>query len=109
ALSAGIVVASPLMLTNGVGGLHNDLLMVGLMAAALVVAAERSWQWAAVIGGLAAAVKVPGGLICIAVVLVSLPVTATLVDRLRRLVLVGGISLGTLAGLGLVWGLSIGW
>src|SRR3546814_508291 len=41
ALSTGIVIASPLMMANGVGGLHNDLLIVGLMAAALVVAAER--------------------------------------------------------------------
>ncbi|MDT0200719.1 polyprenol phosphomannose-dependent alpha 1,6 mannosyltransferase MptB [Nocardioides sp. AE5] len=109
ALSAGIVIASPLMLTTGVGGLHNDLLMVGLMSAALVVAAERNWCAAAVLGGLAAAVKVPGGLICIAVALVSLPVAASLWERVRRLVAVGAISLATLAGLGLVWGLGIGW
>lgn len=109
ALAAGIVIASPLMMTNGVGGLHNDLLMVGLMAAALVVAAERSWLWAAVLGGAAAAVKLPGGLICISVALVSLPLAATLFERVRRLVLVGVISLGTVVGLGLVWGLGVGW
>lgn len=109
ALAAGIVIASPLMMTHGVGGLHNDLLMVGLMAAALVVAAERSWLWAAVLGGAAAAVKLPGGLICISVALVSLPLAATGFERVRRLAVVGAISLGTVIGLGLVWGLGIGW
>jgi alpha-1,6-mannosyltransferase len=109
ALSTGIVIASPLMMANGVGGLHNDLLMVGLMAAALVVAAERSWQWAAVLGGAAAAVKLPGGLICIAGALVSLPLAAPTVERVRRLAAVGAISLGTLFGLGAAWGLGAGW
>jgi alpha-1,6-mannosyltransferase len=97
------------MLANGVGGLHNDLLMVGLMAAALVVAAERGWQWAAVLGGTAAAVKLPGGLVCVAVVLVSLPVAASLAERVRRLAAVGSLALGTLWGLGAVWGLGAGW
>jgi alpha-1,6-mannosyltransferase len=60
-----VVVASPLMLANGVGGLHNDLLMAGLMAAALVAAAEHGWLAGALVGASAAAVKVPGGLVCI--------------------------------------------
>src|SRR3546814_17297347 len=72
------------MIANGVGGLHNDLLMVGLMAAGLVVAVEHGWAWGAALGGLAAAVKVPGGLICIAIALVTLPAAATLTDRVRR-------------------------
>ena len=33
ALASGLALASPLMVANGVAGLHNDLLMVGLMAA----------------------------------------------------------------------------
>jgi hypothetical protein len=109
ALASGIVLASPLMLTNGVGGMHNDLLMAGLMAAALVVAGQWGWPAAAVIGGLAAAVKVPGGLVCIGVVLLSLPAAATLAQRLRRLGAVAGVSFGTLVGLGVVSGLGVGW
>ncbi|KRF13006.1 polyprenol phosphomannose-dependent alpha 1,6 mannosyltransferase MptB [Nocardioides sp. Soil796] len=109
ALASVVVLASPLMVANGVGGLHNDLLMVGLMAAALVVTVERGWQWGALLGGLAAAVKLPGGLVCIAVVLVSLPVAASMVARLRRFAGVGAISLGVLFGLGAVWGLGAGW
>ncbi|WP_067435199.1 polyprenol phosphomannose-dependent alpha 1,6 mannosyltransferase MptB [Nocardioides jensenii] len=109
ALASVFVLASPLMLANGVGGLHNDLLMVGLMAAALVVAVERGWQWGAMLGGLAAAVKLPGGLICVAVVLVSLPVAASMGARLRRFAGVGALSLAVLFGLGAVWGLGAGW
>lgn len=109
ALASAIVLVSPLMLANGVGGLHNDLLMVGLMAAALVVGAERGWAAGAVVGALAAAVKVPGGLVCIGVALVSLPVAATLVQRVRRLTSVAAVSLGTLVGLGIVTGLGSGW
>ncbi len=85
ALASALVVASPLMLANGVGGLHNDLLMAGLMAAALVVAVEHGWAWGAVLGGTAAAVKAPGGLVCVAVALVGLPAAATFTDRVRRL------------------------
>ncbi|WP_447644901.1 polyprenol phosphomannose-dependent alpha 1,6 mannosyltransferase MptB [Nocardioides zeae] len=108
ALATAIVCASPLMLANGAGGLHNDLTMVGLMAAALVVAAERSWVLGAVLGGLAAAVKAPGGLVCIAVALVGLPLAATLAQRLRRLVAVAAVSVTCLVALGLAWGSASG-
>jgi len=104
-----LVVASPLMITNGVAGLHNDLLMVGLMAAALVVAAERGWAYAAVLGGLAAAVKVPGGAVCIGVALVSLVAHATLAERVRRLAACAAVSVGVLVGLGVLSGLGLGW
>lgn len=109
AMASAVALASPLMIANGVGGLHNDLLMVGLMAAALVVAAKNGWVLGAVLGGLAAAVKAPGGLICIAVALVSLPLAATLADRLRRLAAVGGVSVGTLVGSSILSGLGLGW
>lgn len=109
ALASAVVLASPLMIANGVGGLHNDLLMVGLMAAALVAAVEHGWVAGAVLGGLAAAVKLPGGLICVLVVLVALPAGALLVDRLRRLFLVAAVSVGTLVGTGVLWGLGVGW
>ncbi|WP_180923732.1 polyprenol phosphomannose-dependent alpha 1,6 mannosyltransferase MptB [Nocardioides marinisabuli] len=72
AFVSALVLPSPLVLAHGVGGLHNDLLMVGLGAAALVVAAERGWVLGAATGGLAAAVKLPGGLVCLGVVLLSL-------------------------------------
>lgn len=109
ALASAVALASPLMVANGVGGLHNDLLMVGLMAAALVAAAEHGWVTGAVLGGLAAAVKLPGGLICVLVVLVSLPAGALLVDRARRTAQVAAVAVGTLVGTGVLWGLGVGW
>lgn len=109
ALAAALVLGSPLVLANGVAGLHNDLLVAGLMAAALVVATERGWAWGAVLAGAAAAVKVPGGIVCVGIVLVSLPLAAPLAARLRRLVAVGAVAVGTLLGLGLVTGLGDGW
>lgn len=109
ALASALVLVSPLMIANGVAGLHNDLLMVGLMAVALVVGVERGWLWGAVVGGLAAAVKVPGGLVCIAVALVTLPAAAGLAQRVRRLAAVAVVSLGVLVGLGVLTGLGQGW
>lgn len=109
ALATGLVIASPLMMANGVSGLHNDLLMVGLMAVALVVAAERGWVWGAAVGGLAAAVKLPGGVACIGVALLTLAVSAPLAERVRRLAAVGAVSLAVLFGLGVVTGLGSGW
>lgn len=109
AIASAVVLVSPLMVANGVAGLHNDLLMVGLMAAALVVAAERGWVWGAMVAGVAAGVKVPGGLVCVGIALVSLPVGAALLPRLRRLASVGAVAVGTLLGLGVLTGLGNGW
>lgn len=109
ALASALVLVSPLMLANGVAGLHNDLVMVGLMAAALVVAVERGWAWGAAVAGIAAAVKIPGGLVCVGIALVSLPVGAAVATRLRRLAAVGGVAVGTLLVLGLASGLGNGW
>jgi hypothetical protein len=109
ALASALVLASPLMLANGVAGLHNDLLMAGLMAAALVVAADHGWAWGAALGGAAAAVKVPGGLVCLGIVLLSLPVAASPGQRVRRSLAVAGVSVGVLLGLSVVSGLGHGW
>lgn len=109
ALASALVLVSPFMVANGVAGLHNDLLMVGLMAAGLVVAAERGWFWGAALAGLAAAVKAPGGLVCLGIVLVSLPTGARLVDRVRRTGAVAAVCAAVLVGLGAITGLGIGW
>jgi hypothetical protein len=96
ALASAVVIVSPLMLANGVGGLHNDLLMVGLMAAALVLGGQRHWVWGAILGAMAASVKLPGGLVCIGVALASLPVGVGMVQRLRRFVAVAGVAVAAL-------------
>ncbi len=108
ALASCLVLASPLMVANGVAGLHNDLLMVGLMAAALVVARDHGWAAGAVLGGLAAAVKLPGGLVCVAVVLLTAP-AADLLARVRHGARVAAVAVLALVGPGVVWGLGVGW
>ena len=59
-----LVVANPMVVLHGVGGGHNDTLMVGLLAAGLVVAVSPGpWWRAAVVGGvlvgLGASLKIP--------------------------------------------------
>ncbi len=108
-LASWLVLASPLMLAHGVAGLHNDLAMAGLMAVALTTVVERRWVLAAALVGAAAAVKLPGGLVGVAVVLASLPAAASTSDRVRRTVGVGAASFAVLVGLGVVSGLGVGW
>lgn len=109
AVVSALALPSPLLLAHGVAGLHNDLLMVGLAAVALVVAAERGWAAGAVLGGLAAAVKVPGGLVCVGVALVTLPAAAPLARRTGRLAAVAAVSVATLLGTGALAGVGVGW
>lgn len=109
AFASALVLPTPLMMAHGVAGLHNDVLMVGLMAAALVLTVERGWLVGAVVVGLAAAVKLPAGIVGLGVALVSMSLAAPLAERLRRLVAVAAVSGATLVGLGLVSGLGIGW
>lgn len=65
-----LALVNPLLLAHFVAGAHNDALMVGLMVAALACAAGRRTAVAAVLVGLAAAVKVPA--------VVALPFVAVL-------------------------------
>lgn len=109
ALSSCLVLASPLTVANGVAGLHNDLLMAGLMATALVVARRHGWVAGAVLGGLAAGVKLPGGLVCVAVVLVTLPAATRVAVRLGHTLRVAGVAVAALVVPGVVWGLGTGW
>ncbi|NHN54492.1 hypothetical protein G9U51_01690 [Calidifontibacter sp. DB0510] len=109
ALATAVVLGCPLVLANGVGGLHNDLLMVGLMAVGLALAAEGRWVWGLVLAGLAAGVKAPGGLVAIPIVLMSLPAGCSMARRVGRLVLGAVISIGALVGVGYATGLGVGW
>jgi hypothetical protein len=106
---SALVLASPLMLAHGVAGLHNDLMMAGLMAVALVVTVERSWVLGAVLAGLAAAVKLPGGLVGVGVALASLSALVSWQARLWRLVLVAAVAVATLVGTGAAVGVGTGW
>ncbi|WP_310964597.1 polyprenol phosphomannose-dependent alpha 1,6 mannosyltransferase MptB [Nocardioides terrisoli] len=107
--ASALVLASPLVIAHGVGGLHNDLLMAAVMLCALVVARREHWAWAAVLAGVAASVKAPGGLVALGVVLLSLHPGARLSQRLRRTVEVGVLGAGTVVAIGIASGLGFGW
>ena len=109
ARASALVLGCPLTIAHGIGGAHNDLVMAGLMAAALAAAFERWWLVGAVLGGAAAAVKLPGGVVCIGVALVSLPALVALLPRLRRLTTVGAVAVGVLVVGGAVIGVGVGW
>jgi len=54
---------NPLLLAYGVGGAHNDFLLVGLMLGAVLLAVERRPVGAGALGTLAVGVKAPAGLL----------------------------------------------
>ncbi|MGZ4486703.1 MAG: polyprenol phosphomannose-dependent alpha 1,6 mannosyltransferase MptB [Nocardioides sp.] len=103
-----LAAASPLVLAHGVAGLHLDLVMVGLMALALMLAATHRWGWASVAVGLAVAVKPTAVFVVVGVVLLSMP-HDTLLHRLRRAAAVSALALATAVGLGEAGGLGLGW
>lgn len=109
ARASAVVLASPLVMAHGVAGVHNDLLMVGIGATALVLAARHGWLVGAVVVGTAAAVKLPVGVVGIGVVLVTLPVAASGAARLTRAAQVAVVALATVAGIGALSRLGIGW
>lgn len=107
--ASALLLPSPLVLTQAVGGLHNDVLLAGLAAAALVVARDQSWVWGAVLAGLAASVKAPGVLAGVGVVLLTLPAGASLWQRLSRGVQVAVVAAGVVVATGVPQGLGVGW
>ena len=109
ARTSAVALASPLVVAHGIGGLHNDLLLVGLMACALALTRKEVWWWGAVLAGAAAAVKLPGVSIGVGVVLLSLVPGAAVVARVRRAVQVFLTAAVTLLGLSAASGLGLGW
>lgn len=107
--ASAIVLASPLTVVHGVGGVHNDLVMAAVMAAALAAALTHRWVAGAALAGLAAAMKIPGGAVAIGVALVSLPALVPLFPRLRRLTTIAVVSLAVVVASGMAIGVGVGW
>lgn len=101
--------ASPFAIAHGVGGVHLDLLLVGLVCAAWTLARPGRWLAAAAVVGLATAVKAPAAVATLGVVLLTLPAGAGTAQRLRLGASAGAVALGTTVGLGAVGGLGVGW
>ena len=101
-------VASPFVLTQGIGGMHLDLAMVGFLAVAFMMAARGRWVAGAILVGAAAAVKAPGLVAVFGVALLSLP-PSTAASRLLRTGQVAAVASAVLAGSGFIAGLGVGW
>jgi alpha-1,6-mannosyltransferase len=107
--AAALVIASPFVLAHGIGGLHNDLTVAAVVAAALAVTRRDSWLLGAALVGVAAAVKAPGLLGAVGVVLLSVAEEAGPLARLRRSVAVGVVAVVVLLAAGWATGLGTGW
>src|SRR6478609_1555815 len=109
ARASAVVLAGPLTVVHGIGGVHNDVIVAALMAAALTLAIGGRWLVGAALAGAAAAAKVPGGAVAIGVALVSLPVLAGLAPRLRRLLTVAAVAVAVVVATGAAVGVGVGW
>ncbi|MGY2873768.1 hypothetical protein ACVW00_000958 [Marmoricola sp. URHA0025 HA25] len=107
--AAALVVASPFVIVHGIGGMHNDLTVSALVLAALAVTRRGKWVAGALLVGVATAVKAPGILGAVGVVLLSVPPGGGVLARSRRAVAVGAVSAAVLLGAGWVTGLGTGW
>ncbi|MEU0089681.1 polyprenol phosphomannose-dependent alpha 1,6 mannosyltransferase MptB [Kribbella sp. NPDC006257] len=103
-----LVVANPVLITHGLGAAHNDVLMLGVVCAAFAVALTGHWGTAAVLAGTAAAVKLPGGLVVIAIAAVMSPLARPRL-RLASLAIAGVVAVVTLATIGELVGVGSGW
>jgi alpha-1,6-mannosyltransferase len=104
-----LAVASPFTLAHGIGGLHNDLVTVGLAMAGLALTRPRRWLAGALLVGAAASVKAPGAVAAVGVVLLSLPSGASWLARLGRSTVVGAVVTAVVVATGWLTGLGLGW
>lgn len=108
---------NPVMVIHMVGGGHNDAMMVGLVALAMLLADRRhGWILAAVAAGIASAVKQPGVLVAVPAALLALTHLAPLASRaltwLRGIGIVAAASVVAVASsvlTHLACGLGAGW
>ncbi|MEV4266186.1 polyprenol phosphomannose-dependent alpha 1,6 mannosyltransferase MptB [Kribbella sp. NPDC049584] len=108
AFATWLVVLNPMLITHGIGAAHNDVLMIGLACSAFAIALTGRWGTAAVIAGAAAAVKLPGGLVVIAIAAVMSPLAGRLL-RFASLAIAGAVSVLTLFTIGALTGVGSGW
>jgi alpha-1,6-mannosyltransferase len=120
-----LAIAGPLTIVHLIGGIHNDALMVGLLACGLAVAARRRHARALLVGaalcGLAASFKAPA-LVGAAYIGwtggrpplrrpsgVRLVVPNRLMKRASRTVATTGVAVATVGIVGLVARAGLGW
>lgn len=106
---------NPILLIDFVGGAHNDALMMGLVVLGLFVATlgGASWIWAALIVGVAAAIKQPAFMAALALPFLCHPMLSWRWPQLRpalgRMLASLALSVGSFSLVSWVTGLGFGW
>jgi hypothetical protein len=101
-----LVVISPLVLVEAIGGGHNDALMAGLLIAGVTYAIERRPVVAIVLCALAAAIKLPA---LAAIVLIAACWFRASDARARVLATTLAVTAGVFAVVGLVTTVGVSW
>jgi alpha-1,6-mannosyltransferase len=107
-----LALACPLIPIHLISGAHNDALMVGLVVAALALAADRRLLLAGLVFGLAVGVKATAVVAVPFAVLLAVPPATRAVDRKALLRPSGELLAGMIGVLGLVTlfsGRGLGW
>ncbi len=104
-----LVVLNPLVFMHFIVGVHNDALMVGIIAVAVVVALRGSPAWAVALVALGASVK-PIGLLAVPFLgLIWAGRRASFWPRVRVWVISLGITILVFVGLSLISRTGLGW
>lgn len=115
AFAAWFATLNPLLVIDFVGGAHNDALMMGLVVLAIWLALQHRWGWlpAAVVVGVAAAIKQPAFLAAYAVPLIGRPWESwhwrEVARTVLRVLVSFALAIATFAGLSVVTRLGFGW
>ena len=106
-----LTVASPMFVVHLVGGVHNDLLVVGLVAAGSLLVLEKRPVAGIAVVTLAMAVKATAGLVLPFLVLVwAARLTGPRWKRIGKAAAAGvGVSVSVFAACSLIAGVGLGW
>lgn len=106
---------NPILVVDFIGGAHNDALMMGLVVTALWITCMAGWTWipAALVVGLAAAVKQPAFMVAAAIPLVRHPMPTWhprhVVPTLGRMIASLALAVGSFSAVSWASGLGFGW
>lgn len=105
-----IALCNPVSIVHGVGGSHNDALMLGIVALAFVIApvARVGLVAGAVLAGVAGTAKQPGLWAAVVVAMIAVPAGSWL-KRLAAAALAVGIAGASFVAVSLGTGLGFGW
>jgi hypothetical protein len=106
---SAIILASPFMYGIGIGGVHNDVLVGAGIACALIVAARINWIAASTVIGLTMCLKVTAVLGVLPIVLITLPIGASMWRRIVRFAGATVVCVAILIAGGFIGGFGFDW